>query len=33
MDLKCDEEKLSKTINREIKFNITNRLKEYINTL
>ena len=33
MDLKCDEEKLSKTINREIKFNITNRLKEYIKTL
>ena len=33
MDLKCDEEKLSKTINHEIKFNITNRLKEYINTL
>ena len=33
MDLKCDEEKLSMTINREIKFNITNRLKEYINTL
>ena len=33
MDLKCDEEKLSKAINREIKFNITNRLKEYIITL
>lgn len=33
MDLKCDEEKLSMTINREIKFNITNRLKEYIQTL
>lgn len=33
MDLRCDEEKLSKTINHEIKFNITNRLKEYINTL
>ena len=33
MDLKCDEEKLSMTINREIKFNITNRLKEYIITL
>ena len=33
MDLKCDEEKLSKTINHEIKFNITNRLKEYIKTL
>ena len=33
MDLKCDEEKLYKTINREIKFNITNRLKEYIKTL
>ena len=33
MDLKCDEEKLSKAINREIKFNITNRLKEYIQTL
>ena len=32
MDLKCDEEKLSKTINHEIKFNITNRLKEYIKT-
>ena len=33
MDLRCDEEKLSKTINYEIKFNITNRLKENINTL
>ena len=33
MDLKCDEEKLSMTINREIKFNITNRLIEYTNTL
>lgn len=33
MDLKCDEEKLSKTINHEIKFNINNRLKEYINKL
>ena len=31
MDLRCDEEKLSKTINHEIKFN--NRLKEYIQTL
>lgn len=30
MDLRCDEGKLSKTINHEIKFNITNRLKEYI---
>ena len=33
MDLRCNEEKLSKAINREIKFNITNRLKEYIKTL
>ena len=33
MDLRCDEEKLSKTINHEIKFNITNRLKDYIKTL
>lgn len=33
MDLKCDEQKLSCIINHEIKFNITNRLKEYIQTL
>lgn len=33
MDLRCDEGKLSKTINHEIKFNINNRLKEYINKL
>lgn len=33
MDLKCDEQKLSYIINKEIKFNITNRLKEYIQTL
>lgn len=33
MDLRCDEGKLSRTINQEIKLNITNRLKEYINTL
>ena len=33
MDLKCDEEKLAKIINHEIKFNINNRLKEYIQSL
>lgn len=33
MDLRCDEGKLANMINREIKFNITNRLKEYIQTL
>lgn len=33
MDLKCDEEKLSGIINHEIKFNINNRLKEYIQSL
>ena len=33
MDLRCDEEKLANIINKEIKFNITNRLKEYIQTL
>ena len=33
MDLKCDEQKLSCIINHEIKFNITNRMKEYIQTL
>lgn len=33
MDLKCAEEKLSTIIGQEIKFNINNRLKEYISTL
>ena len=33
MDLKCSEEKLSAIIGQEIKFNINNRLKEYISTL
>ena len=33
MDLRCDEGKLANIINQEIKFNITNRLKEYIQTL
>jgi len=33
MNLKCDEEKLAKIINHEIKFNINNRLKEYIQSL
>lgn len=33
MDLRCDEERLSGIINHEIKFNITNRLKEYIQSL
>lgn len=33
MDLRCDEDKLASIINNEIKFNITNRLKEYIQTL
>ena len=33
MDLKCSEDKLSAIIGQEIKFNINNRLKEYISTL
>ena len=33
MDLKCAEEKLSIIIGQVIKFNINNRLKEYISTL
>lgn len=33
MDLRCDEQRLANIINKEIKFNITNRLKEYIQTL
>lgn len=33
MDLKCDEKKLSQIINHDIKFNINNRLKEYIQSL
>lgn len=33
MDLKCSEVKLSAIIGQEIKFNINNRLKEYISTL
>lgn len=33
MDLKCSEEKLSAIIGQDIKFNINNRLKEYISTL
>lgn len=33
MDLKCDEKKLSHIINHDIKFNIINRLNEYIQTL
>lgn len=33
MDLKCSEDKLSSIIGQEIKFNINNRLKEYISTL
>lgn len=33
MDLKCSEDKLSAIIGLEIKFNINNRLKEYISTL
>lgn len=33
MDLKCSENKLSAIIGQEIKFNINNRLKEYISTL
>lgn len=33
MDLRCDEGKLANIINKEIKFNIINRLKEYIQTL
>lgn len=32
MDLKCSEDKLSAIIGQEIKFNIKNRLKEYIST-
>lgn len=33
MDLKCDENKLSHIIQHKIKFDINNRLKEYIQTL
>ena len=33
MDLKCSEDKLSSIIGQEIKFNINNRLKEYISSL
>lgn len=33
MDLKCSEDKLSAIIGQEIKFNINNRLKEYISTI
>lgn len=33
MDLKCCEDKLAGIISHEIKFNITNRLKEYIQSL
>lgn len=33
MDLKCSEDKLSAIIGQENKFNINNRLKEYISTL
>lgn len=33
MDLKCSVDKLSSIIGQEIKFNINNRLKEYISTL
>lgn len=33
MDLKCDEQKLAGIISHEIKFNINNRLKEYIQSL
>ena len=33
MDLKCGEDKLAGIISHEIKFNITNRLKEYIQSL
>ena len=33
MNLKCSEDKLSAIIGLEIKFNINNRLKEYISTL
>lgn len=33
MDLRCDENKLTKIINHTIKFNISNRLKEYLEAL
>lgn len=33
MDLKCSEDKLSAIIGQEIKFNINNRLKEYVNAM
>lgn len=33
MDLRCDEKKLSQIIHHNIKFNINNRLKEYIQSL
>lgn len=33
MDLRCDEKKLSQMIHHNIKFNINNRLKEYIQLL